>query len=502
MVEEEKLKVPAEDLEEDEPQGESGGCIGMALYWFKVLVAEMHWSFVLGVVIVYGISQGLGGALNRVATKYYMKDVQKVQPSGAQFYSGITSIPWMVKPIWGLFTDLVPIFGYHRRPYFVFAGLLGVISLLSLSLLEKLHLPLAILLLTVGSAGVAIADVTIDACVAQNSSFHPTLAADLQSLCALSSSIGALLGFSISGIFVHLIGPKGVYGLLAIPGGLVLLVGVLLNEPHMPNFNYRQVSEKFVSAGRAMWMTLKIPNVWRPCLYMYLSLALCLDINEGLFYWYTDSKDGPKFSQENVGFIFSIGSVGSLLGALLYQYVLKGHQFQDLLFWTQLIFSLSGMLDFLLVLRLNLKFGLPDYFFIVIDESVHQLVNRLKWMPLLVLSSKLCPRGIEGTFFALLMSIDNVGLLSASWGGGFLLHILNVTRTKFHNLWLAILIRNCLRLVPLCMLFLVPRGDSNSSILITELPSSDVDNEISEANNIELVSLVNGIDIDNQKEAF
>lgn len=108
--------------------------------------------------------------------------------------------------------------------------------------------------------------------------------------------------------------------MLAIPGGLVFLVGILLNEPHMPNFNYRQVfysicycnvflcsgsyvvfrnqvSEKFVGAGKAMWTTLKSPNVWRPCLYMYLSLALCLDINEGLFYWYTDSKDGPKFSQ-------------------------------------------------------------------------------------------------------------------------------------------------------------------------------------------------------------
>lgn len=95
--------------------------------------------------------------------------------------------------------------------FFSIPGLLGVISLLSLALHEKLHLLLAILLLTAGSAGVAIADVTIDACVAQNSSIYPTLAADLQSLCALSSSIGALLGFSISGVLVHLIGSKVLY---------------------------------------------------------------------------------------------------------------------------------------------------------------------------------------------------------------------------------------------------------------------------------------------------
>lgn len=74
--------------------------------------------------------------------------------------------------------------------------------------LHKVHLVLALALLTAGSTGVAIADVTIDACVAQNSISHPSLAADMQSLCALSSSVGALVGFFISGILVHLIGPR------------------------------------------------------------------------------------------------------------------------------------------------------------------------------------------------------------------------------------------------------------------------------------------------------
>jgi len=79
--------------------------------------------------------------------------------------------------------------------------------MLLLSLHENLHLVLALLSLTAGSAGVAIADVTIDACVAQNSISHPSLAADMQSLCAASSSVGSLFGYFISGIFVHLIGP-------------------------------------------------------------------------------------------------------------------------------------------------------------------------------------------------------------------------------------------------------------------------------------------------------
>ena len=92
--------------------------------------------------------------------------------------------------------------------FILFSGIFGLISMLFLSLHKSLHIAFALLSLLVGSAGVAIADVTIDACVAQKSGSHPSFAADMQSLCSLSASIGALVGFSISGIFVHLIGPR------------------------------------------------------------------------------------------------------------------------------------------------------------------------------------------------------------------------------------------------------------------------------------------------------
>lgn len=133
MVEEEDLELESpRDTSPDDQNGGGGGdggggegcrnCWLAPVHWFRMLASEMHWSFVLGVVVVYGISQGLGGALARVGTEYYMKDVQKVQPSEAQIYAGITSIPWIVKPLWGLLTDVLPIFGYRRRPYFILAG--------------------------------------------------------------------------------------------------------------------------------------------------------------------------------------------------------------------------------------------------------------------------------------------------------------------------------------------------------------------------------------------
>ncbi|XWS16568.1 hypothetical protein CRYUN_Cryun34aG0099900 [Craigia yunnanensis] len=59
-----------------------------------------------------------------------------------------------------------------------------------------------------GSAGIAIAEVAFDACVTKHTISHPFLAGDMQSLCGLNSSIGAFLGFSLSGFFVHLAGAK------------------------------------------------------------------------------------------------------------------------------------------------------------------------------------------------------------------------------------------------------------------------------------------------------
>ncbi|XP_062007944.1 probable folate-biopterin transporter 3 isoform X1 [Rosa rugosa] len=460
--------------------------------WFKMLSSELHWSFVISVVIVYGISQGLSMGLSRISIQYYLKDEQKVQPSEAQVYLGIIQIPWMVKPLWGLFTDTLPILGYRRKPYFVFAGVIGVVSMLVLSLDKKLDLTMSLLSLMVGSAGVAIADVTIDACVTENSISHPSLAGDMQSLCGLTSSVGALVGFSLSGFFVHLLGPKGVFGLLSIPPGLVIFVGMMLRESHLHSFSHRRVREKFLDSGKAMWTTLKCSSVWRPCLYMYLSLALSLSVREGMFYWYTDAKGGPSFSKEVVGSIFSIGALGSLFGVLLYQNFLKSYPFRDVLFWTQLLYGISGLLDLVFVLRINLKLGLPDYLFVVIDEAVSQMIGRLKWMPLLVLSSKLCPAGIEGTFFALLMSIDHVGILSSTWAGGLLLHILNITRTQFENLWMAILIRSILRILPIALLFLIPRTDPNSSILPSEMLRIKKGDDL-ESENLEMASLVNGI---------
>lgn len=56
-----------------------------------------------------------------------------------------------------------------------------------------------------------------------------------------------------------------------------------------------------------MYDTIQIPQVWKPSLYMYLSIALSFSTHEGHFYWYTDSKAGPAFSEVN--FLHNMGHI-------------------------------------------------------------------------------------------------------------------------------------------------------------------------------------------------
>ena len=90
-------------------------------------------------------------------------------------------------------------------------GAVSVVSMIILSLKKDMYLGLALLLLICGSAGAAIGDVTIDACVTENSIAHPSLAGEMQSLCGLCSSVGQLIGFISSGFLVHQIGSKVSY---------------------------------------------------------------------------------------------------------------------------------------------------------------------------------------------------------------------------------------------------------------------------------------------------
>lgn len=109
----------------------------------------------------------------------------------------------------------------------------------------------------------------------------------------------------------------------------------------------------------------------------------------------------------------------------------------------------TPLAQLLLVYHLNRQLGIPDELFTFGDDVVLAVLGQLAFMPTLVLAARLCPPGVEGTLFALLMSIFNGGGILGSELGALLTRILGVTEVDFRNLGLLIALCNLSSLLPL-----------------------------------------------------
>lgn len=177
------------------------------LQWLKKMSFASHPTLIIG-IIVYGLNLGFIESYFRVVTDYYWKDIQRINPSSAQFYVGLYFIPWMLRPLWGLLSDVFPVMGYHRRPYFIAAGVIGALSAVLVTVITTLPASSALVCFVGVVTGMAIATATIDACIAKQSIEVKELAAELQSLRGVCLSFGDLFGFSISGFVIHLLGTQ------------------------------------------------------------------------------------------------------------------------------------------------------------------------------------------------------------------------------------------------------------------------------------------------------
>ena len=61
------------------------------------LFEEFGWKFVVSVVIVYGINQGMGEGWFYALQRYYFKDVMAMTPAVSQLMTAAARTPWNIK---------------------------------------------------------------------------------------------------------------------------------------------------------------------------------------------------------------------------------------------------------------------------------------------------------------------------------------------------------------------------------------------------------------------
>ncbi|CAA3004980.1 probable folate-biopterin transporter 4 [Olea europaea subsp. europaea] len=170
------------------------------IHWLKQLLIAFGASFLWLACLIY-FTQGFRSFVG-TAVSYQLKDNLKLSPSASQFVTSIALFPWSIKPLYGILSDCIPIRGRKRILYLVLATLLSLFPWLILSLsisLRSSSVPLVILL-TVQNLGSAMADVVIDAMIAEAvRSERASFASDLPSISWMTMALGGICGSLLGG---------------------------------------------------------------------------------------------------------------------------------------------------------------------------------------------------------------------------------------------------------------------------------------------------------------
>ncbi|PWZ04278.1 Folate-biopterin transporter 1, chloroplastic [Zea mays] len=396
--------------------------------------------------------------------------------------SGFSSLPWLIKPLYGFISDSIPLFGYRRRSYLFLSGLLGALSwsLMATVVSSKYSAASSILL---GSLSVAFSDVVLSVTFIQLLEIIEVMVVDsmvverargesqstsgsLQSLCWGSSAFGGIVSAYFSGSLVDTYGVRFVFGVTAFLPLMTSAVAVLVNEDRISSGERTTLhsGSGFVESSkqhvRQLWTSVKQPNILLPTLFIFLWQAT--PQSDSAMFFFITNKLG--FTPEFLGRVKLVTSFASLLGVGLYNYFLKEVPLRKIFLVTTIIGSALGMTQVLLVTGLNRKFGISDEWFSIGDSLIITVLGQASFMPVLVLAAKLCPPGMEATLFATLMSISNAGSVTGGLVGAGLTRIFGVTRDTFGNLPLLIVVCNLSSLLPLPLLGLLPEesGDTDN----------------------------------------
>jgi hypothetical protein len=539
---------------------------------FVNLFPKFEPQYLLLIFSIYGLQQGeifivsysdfcrgLCSSWLAVGRNYFLKDVLSFNSSQAQIFVALTWLPLNIKPLYGIISDTIRIYGYHRTPYLLLATACGCLCQLILALSASPSSSFAfsstsVCLLLIGiNLSIAMSDVIIDASITASvnrQNEQETLA--LQIFCSCSLTLCSMTGYLSSGLLIDTFGIYIIFLLSALVSFVIFLFTLFgfLNETSASFFSpsstsscplpllscrmelYQRNPSIFslalficlIAIALTALMVLFQDNASIQLLLVFLSslllltvpylslkpsslqmakLALLLFVCDALtpnfetvmFFWYTGTQPGPSFSSSQIGSMSLLGSCFMFFGVLLFHRYCSHSHIRTLLITSQVsssppllsspilmtskqtLLSLFGLFDLFIVLKYqfpsltstSMIFQTSDSLLALCGDVIFvPFLRRFKILPLLVLSSRICPNGMEATLYAMFMSLINLGETIALYAGSLLMHFINTNSGLSDTgaqMILGIVLKTLLRLslVPLVMYFI--QDDSGLFVL-------------------------------------
>lgn len=352
--------------------------------------------------VLFGVvyfAQGMWSLPNQTITMIF-KDTGMSAGQVATFFV-ISTTPWLLKPVYGLLSDFVPLFGRRRTGYFVVSSGLAALAGFGVAFGGSASYWTLVTLVTAMGLGLAFTDVMTDALMVENG--RPRgLTGAFQSV-QWAAIYGAAVFVGVGGGYLAEHRNLTATFLVAACFPLVSLAMAVrfIDEPPA-RADWTALREQ----ARAVRAALASREVWLVAGF--------------IFFWTFSPSFGPafvfyqvddlKFSQQFIGTLTALGSLGSVAGAAVYA-------------------PLSRMMSLRRIINLSIGLGMLGTLIYllyrgpvsgILIDITYGFLYMLTTLAFLDLAAKACPRHVEGTFFALLMSVFNLGQQASQWTGGHL----------------------------------------------------------------------------------
>jgi len=353
------------------------------------------------VYVVEGIGQARVGIIFQ-PLNYYLKDIGWT-PLQVTAYLAILNFPWIIKPVFGLVSDFIPLFGYRRKSYLIISSICAVGAYAWIARLSEPSEFALLLVLT--SFAMATASTLCGALLAENGqSFR--LSSTFVGQQWLWFYIAIMASSFIGGELIQRLPPLSALqvaaGVAAVAPIAVILASLFLLSERKSRANREEMQRTF----RSVVTALKSAKLYLVALFLFL-YSFAPGFGTPLYYFMTDEL---KFSQSYIGILGSIASAGWIAGALVHRYFLSKMSSKALLYLSIVLGTLAAA-SFLL---------LADEVTAAIVNFANGAAMMIATIASLTLAADYCPKRAEGFAFAGLMSIMNLADVFSNNIGAFL----------------------------------------------------------------------------------
>ncbi len=334
---------------------------------------------------------------------HYLKEIQGWDAVQIAASLAVLDVPWVVKPLYGMVSDFLPLFGYRRRSYLLLANIGAVAAFLwTTQVLAPAAIVFALLLTAIA---MAVSSTVCGALLVENGQRHSASAAFINQQW-LWFNVAVMVASLGGGQLIEFMSPAGAFHTAAAiaavaPIAVVASSIALVDEQHAP-MNVVELRR----ALRGFLATFRSRTLWLIAAFLF-----CYYFSPGfgtpLYFYMTDHL---RFSQGLIGLLSSVSALGWIAGGLLYRYALRSMTTRALL----ILSIVAGTLATLAFL------GMVDKTTAIAVYFMNGVAGMIANIATLTLAANHCPKRAEGFTFAALMSVINLSTPLSDTIGAFL----------------------------------------------------------------------------------